>query len=343
MKTNILFSIILPAYNVADYITTGIESVIAQKYGNWELIIIDDGSTDETGRICDEYAQKDDRIIVVHQENAGRLKGWQKAARMSKGDYICTVDGDDWVEDELLQFLYDNLSKRDVDIICYEYFTHMSDKCGKVTVVEDYYKRDDEFYVAGDSLLDFVLVTSYHSDWGKCFKRSLFEYSQYEIDTYEKNRIIFNTDLYQVLPLICNSNEVLMSSRGLIHYRVHPGTMSNSNRDILSQIVNVFDTIEFVLACMLNRGKLTPEREKMAYYECMRQFYPRARQTVRTLFRGRKYRSIVAEHSFYGRFIGFFTVKEVIRYCRNRKKGVPSTLLYYLAFRMMIGGERNET
>ena len=113
IKENILqplISIIVPVYNSEKYINKCIESVLSQSYINWEMLLIDDGSTDESGRICDEYAAKDDRIRVYHQSNSGvsiaRNLGLDKMA----GDYVTFIDSDDWIEPKYLanfaQFTY---------------------------------------------------------------------------------------------------------------------------------------------------------------------------------------------------------------------------------------------
>ena len=92
-----LISIVVHVYNVAEYLHECIDSIINQTYKNIEIILVDDGSTDNSGEICDEYAKKDNRIIVVHQENKGPNSARKKGIIIAKGNYIGFVDGDDWI------------------------------------------------------------------------------------------------------------------------------------------------------------------------------------------------------------------------------------------------------
>ncbi|HJA50079.1 MAG TPA: glycosyltransferase, partial [Candidatus Fusicatenibacter intestinipullorum] len=90
-------SVIIPVYNVEKYLKRCLDSVINQTYKNLEIILIDDGSTDNSGKICDEYAQKDERIIVIHKENGGVSSARNKGLDICIGDYISFIDSDDWI------------------------------------------------------------------------------------------------------------------------------------------------------------------------------------------------------------------------------------------------------
>lgn len=95
---NPLISIIIPVYNTEKYIRRCIDSVIAQSYSDWELILVDDGSTDGSGKICDEYAEKDERIRVFHKENGGVSSARNVGLDNANGEWVSFVDSDDWIE-----------------------------------------------------------------------------------------------------------------------------------------------------------------------------------------------------------------------------------------------------
>ena len=97
MKQSPLISIIVPVYNVEDYIRPCLDSILAQTYTNFEAILVDDGSKDGSGSVCDEYAEKDSRFIVVHKENGGVSSARNKGLEIAKGEYIAFVDSDDWI------------------------------------------------------------------------------------------------------------------------------------------------------------------------------------------------------------------------------------------------------
>ena len=91
-------SIIVPVYKVEKYLNRCLDSIIAQTYTDWECILIDDGSPDNSGKICDEYAEKNSRFVVIHQENTGSAEARNIALKNANGEYIICVDSDDWVE-----------------------------------------------------------------------------------------------------------------------------------------------------------------------------------------------------------------------------------------------------
>lgn len=111
-----LISIIVPVYNVEKYIEKCLDSIINQTYENLQIILIDDGSSDASGRICDEYAEKDSRIQVIHQENRGVSNARNHGLNLAKGRYIGFCDSDDWIELDMYEYLYDLLKNSACDI-----------------------------------------------------------------------------------------------------------------------------------------------------------------------------------------------------------------------------------
>lgn len=110
-------SIIIPVYNVELYLSECLESVLRQTYEYLEVILIDDGSTDSSGRICDEYAAKDNRTVVVHQKNAGAANAKNAGLDLSTGDYIAFVDSDDIVDEKWIETMLMHLTKEDADLV----------------------------------------------------------------------------------------------------------------------------------------------------------------------------------------------------------------------------------
>lgn len=115
-ESNPLISVIIPAYNVEKYISTCIDSVICQTYKNIEILIVDDGSTDRTGSICDALAEKDNRIKVIHQQNLGMSEARNTAMKYMTGEYIACIDSDDFVTNDYLGSLYYMLKKNKADM-----------------------------------------------------------------------------------------------------------------------------------------------------------------------------------------------------------------------------------
>ena len=101
------FSVIVPIFKVEDYIERCIDSILAQTFTDFEVILVDDGSPDRCPQICDEYEKKDQRIRVIHKPNGGLVSARNAGIFAAKGDYITYVDGDDWIKPGLLQFVHE--------------------------------------------------------------------------------------------------------------------------------------------------------------------------------------------------------------------------------------------
>ena len=166
-----LISVIIPAYNIEEYIDRCLESVCNQTYSNLEIIVIDDGSTDKTPLILDNWQKKDARIRVIHKENEGVSKARNKGIESANGDYIGFVDGDDMISPDMLEFLYDNLVKANAQI------SH----CGYQMVFPD---RRDNYHGPGEKIeqdnhrgLKDLLEGSIVEPglWNKLYKKELFE------------------------------------------------------------------------------------------------------------------------------------------------------------------------
>ena len=111
-----MISVIVPVYKVEPYLRRCIDSILCQTYRDFELILVDDGSPDNCGAICDEYATKDSRVVVIHQENGGLSAARNAGIDASKGEYLSFVDSDDWIHPEMLQWLLRAIQSNHVPI-----------------------------------------------------------------------------------------------------------------------------------------------------------------------------------------------------------------------------------
>ena len=114
---NAKISVIIPVYNREKSLKKCLDSVMGQTYKNLEIILVDDGSKDSSGVICDEYAAGDSRIKVIHQQNAGVAAARNAGLAMATGDYIGWVDSDDWIEPDMYECMLDNAQKYEADIV----------------------------------------------------------------------------------------------------------------------------------------------------------------------------------------------------------------------------------
>lgn len=113
-----LLTVIVPVYQVRQYLDRCIQSIVCQTYEQFQLILVDDGSTDGSGELCDRWAAKDCRIQVVHQDNGGLSAARNTGVRYAKGEALCFVDADDWIDSRYLEILYQNMKAADADVSC---------------------------------------------------------------------------------------------------------------------------------------------------------------------------------------------------------------------------------
>ena len=173
-----LISVIVPVYKVEKCIHKCIESIINQTYDNLEIILIDDGSPDNCPKICDEYALRDNRIKVIHQENKGLSSARNKGIELAKGEYIGFVDSDDYIEPSMFQDLYNAIVENNVDISICNFYV-INDKTKEKNVKNS---CENKQYNKMEALKEILLDTHIQSyAWNKLYKRNLFEDVKYPV------------------------------------------------------------------------------------------------------------------------------------------------------------------
>ena len=121
-------SVIIPAYNIEDYIGRCLESIIKQTLKDIEIIVVNDGSNDNTLAIINVFARKDNRIKIVDKKNKGSIEARKSGFKVANGEFILFIDGDDWIENDCLEILYDNVKKNNSDIVLYNAFYSYDDR-----------------------------------------------------------------------------------------------------------------------------------------------------------------------------------------------------------------------
>lgn len=208
-----LVSIIIPVYNVKRYLEKCLRSVCEQTYKNLEIIVVDDGSTDGSGELCDLFAQTDSRIKVFHQENAGQSCARNKGLSIVQGEYIGFVDSDDWIDSDMYELLYHLLVSNDADIaVCSHYVETATEAKVK-------YSSGMLTSFSSDEAMRALLVDKKIRNyvWDKLYRRSLFS----EIRFPEKQ--IFE-DMAVVYRVFFQANKVVMQDSPKYHYLKREGS-----------------------------------------------------------------------------------------------------------------------
>lgn len=224
-----LISVIVPIYKVEDYLEKCVDSLLCQTFNDLEIILVDDGSPDHCGKICDEYVKKDSRVRVIHKENGGLVSARKAGAREATGDYVACVDGDDWVSLEYFEHFAKVLQQYDADIVCCGHWNAFegSNEPHPCNAPAGYYGRDKmerdiyPFLIEGkdNSYFDPTL-------WGKVFRRELYVSAQEKVD----DRISICEDFVCTRLCISNANSMYILEDCLYYYRQNPQSMTKKKR-----------------------------------------------------------------------------------------------------------------
>ena len=227
-------SIIVPVYKVEDYIRECLDSILAQTYPYFELILVDDGSPDNCGRICDDYAKGDNRIKVVHKVNGGISSARNAGLEVAKGEWIMHVDGDDWIEPDMIESLIEAAQITGADMVIGDFVKYgPSAGYNKLPTWSSDKKKSMTNYIA------YVMTTI----WGSIAKRSL--YADHSLKS--PDGISYCEDFHLIVRLCHFANKIVNVHRPFYHYRYRPTSiMSNMNGKTEADEQWVYqDTIRF--------------------------------------------------------------------------------------------------
>lgn len=236
-------SVIIPVYNVEQYLRQCVDSVLKQTYHNLEVILVDDGATDSCPAICDEYARQDERIRVIHKTNGGLADARNAGLQIATGDYIGYVDSDDYIHQEMYERLLTACEEHQADIgICR--FSIFSDALGDLIdyrEVRTYNNREAlEAYI--DESVDELITPS---AWSKLYKRKCVEGMQ-----FPKGKLC--EDIVYTAKAFYHANKVIYLDQELYFYRNRPGSIMNDStvlaRRIREEIEQYLDRIQFLQA-----------------------------------------------------------------------------------------------
>lgn len=212
-----LISIIIPIYNAKDYLQKCLNSVIGQTYKDLEIILINDGSTDESGKICDVYANIDNRIIVIHKNNEGVSAARNYGLKIAKGKYIGFIDPDDWLEHDMIDYLYNLITKYNADMSICGFYKENPD--GKLL---DKYRESNLKLLNGKETINLMLDNGYV--WNKLFSKKIID--QYRIK-FDEN-IAFCEDMLFCCQYLMKAKKVVYENKPKYHYIIHGENITKS-------------------------------------------------------------------------------------------------------------------
>jgi len=259
MNKTPFFSILTPVYNVEKFLSACVDSVLAQTFSDWELILVDDGSTDRSGQICDAYAAKfPEKIRVFHKPNEGLLKTRRFAFSKAQGPYYVILDSDDALVPETLQTLADTFRAHDCDCVV---FGVADVENGQIVQVSD----QNPLCVMSDKRAIFrkvLLDSQYNALWRKSFKAACLDGRTYG----EFSQIAHGEDLLQSLEILRNSQKVVFIPQAL--YLYNKNLASITHKPDVKIIDNFVVVTRYVLDFMQQEGVFLPQD-----FEDLREYY----------------------------------------------------------------------
>lgn len=213
-----LISVVVPIYNVERFLPICIESIISQSYKKLQIILVDDGSTDNCGNICDEYASRDERVEFIHKQNGGLSDARNVGIERAKGKYITFVDSDDAIEFDMIEYLYGLMFENEADIsVCQKLDV---DESGQNLNIKG--SSIDTTYVLHDNetcMHDFLAKRNISvTAWGKLYRLDLFHDIRYPLGKYHE-------DTFTTYKLIGLSDTIVVGNKQKYLYRHREGSI----------------------------------------------------------------------------------------------------------------------
>lgn len=207
-------SIIVPVYNVELYLRRCIDSILNQTFTDFELILVDDGSPDSSGKICDEYAESDERIKVIHKKNSGPASARNTGLDVANGEWITFVDSDDWINKEYLEKLYNSCKNNGVDISTCGFFQTEGNE-----IEIERQKFNIKLYNPEDLWIENQLRATV--PWGKLYKKDLWSKIRFPVGKFAE-------DEYTIYKVLFQCKKIAHSEAELYYYFVNLNSITKS-------------------------------------------------------------------------------------------------------------------
>lgn len=241
-----LISVIVPVYKVEKYIHKCIDSLIHQTYANLQILLVDDGSPDNCGKICDDYAKKDNRIEVIHKKNGGLSDARNVAIKQAVGEYIGFVDSDDYISKDMYENLYNLISQNDADVSICNFYNVIKNK-NIPKNEENTIKIYNKIEILKEILID-KNVQSYA--WNKLYKKDLFDNITYPVGKkYE--------DIGTTFYIFEKCNKIVVTGKPMYFYLYRDDSIVNTNSE-----QTIIDYIDIIVERYDYIKKKYPELEK---------------------------------------------------------------------------------
>lgn len=259
-------SVIIPVYNDEKYLRQCVDSVLNQTYHNLEVILVDDGSTDQSPTICEEYRQRDHRVRVLHKQNGGVGSSRNAGLAMVTGKYVLFVDNDDWLDEQHVECLHNLLKQKNADIAVgnYSVFHPKDSRLSFFVTPKDYYQKDytPTEWTGIQYTNEYNLSQVYTVPWGKLYKRNLFRNIQYPL----KAKVEDDLTTWKVY---FKANKISFINKPIYWHRLFEDSVTAKvDKTSLFPLTSIEQRIAFMRVADLDpkQAKIDIANENAAYY-----------------------------------------------------------------------------
>ena len=265
-----MVSIIVPVFNVERYIHRCIDSLINQTYQDIEIILVDDGSTDSSGLICDNYKEKDKRINVIHRENGGLTSAVKLGLSVANGEYIAFVDSDDWVELNYIETMYEAMIKNNCELVCANAYQNAGNEVPmQLHNCKDgiYREKDirDHIYPGLFCCIDSIGYRIAPARWAKLFLREKL----LENIKYYKDNIQLGEDSLMTYPYILTCKDIICINNHIYHYLINQSSISHQfkkkNLEDLTLCIREYEAMSKELSVFDFTNQLCAKKTEIIY------------------------------------------------------------------------------
>lgn len=258
-----MFSIVAAVYNSELYLLEMIDSVKKQTFHAWELILVDDGSTDGSGALCDRAAEKDTRIKVIHSTNQGGLRARYAGVRESRGEYVIVIDSDDRMAAGCLENVYHTVRIVDADMVIWAFRTF-----GLENREVSFSLKPGHLYPQKEIVYTSLMDTS-HSLWIRAIRGDIIRKSC----TCRLGKLSINTDYAMLIPILCNIRNAYVTDEVLYEYRIYQASVSHSLS--IDKIIDTDRVSDYALAELRKLAWYNGNIEKAVYVSYLKMVWGR--------------------------------------------------------------------
>ena len=261
-------SVIVPIYNVEEFLSKLLDSLILQTLREIEIILVDDGSLDRSGQICDEYSKKDTRINVIHKKNGGVSAARNDGLKEAHGEYVIFCDSDDWLPENALELLYKKGKETNADIIIGDVYQYKDGVCKQARFYKESFVTDDALFINKMIQADIYKTYcplppkegpafGYGGPWNKAVRLSLLTENEIKFDTRVKG--IYD-DLLYTAHILSKAKRVAYIKEPVYYYRLIQTSITRTFKPNIRSVKAIVDgQVKKINVCAkcLRAGKVT--------------------------------------------------------------------------------------